>query len=110
MDGAGQRGSKCPCMDPVHAAVSAARMPHNLKPVNVITGKPYQAAISECDYVVERRPGSWFWKRWQVRPAKANGDYSAVFKGSHYDCLVVAQQLRCAVANGAWVALSPEYH
>lgn len=81
-----------------------------VKACPVLSSKGYQAAIRECDYVVERRPGSWFWKRWQVRPAKATGEYSAVFKGTHYDCLVVAQQLRCAVANGAWVALSPEYH
>jgi hypothetical protein len=76
----------------------------------VLNSAGYQAAIRECNYVVERRPGSWFWKRWQVRPATAHGEYSAVFKGTNYDCLVVQQQLHCARANGAWVALSPEYH
>lgn len=70
----------------------------------------YQAAVNAVDFVVERRPRSWFWKRWQVRPSQAHGEFSAVFKGSRYDCLVVQQQLHCARSNGAFIALSPEYH
>lgn len=73
---------------------------------SVLDSPAYRAAQHHLQYVVERS-GRWFWKRWQVRPHAATG---VLFAGTEYQCLVVQQQLQCARSNGAWVALSPEYH
>lgn len=73
----------------------------------VIVSPGYLATFHHLQYVVERRPGSWFWRRWQVRPHTATG---TLFAGTHYQCLVVQQQLGNAARNGAWVALNREYH
>lgn len=74
--------------------------------VSVLESPGYLAAQHHIQYVVERT-GRWFWKRWHVRPHTATG---TLFAGTHYQCLVVQQQLSCARSNGAWVALRPEYH
>jgi hypothetical protein len=75
--------------------------------VSVLESPAYQAVYHHIQYVVERRPGSWLWRRWQVRPHTATGE---LFSGSRNQCLRVRQQLNCARSNGAWVALRPEYH
>jgi hypothetical protein len=82
-------------------------MPYSNKAVGVLNSPAFSAAVKHTRYVVERRPGSWFWKRWIVRPAEATG---VVFAGTKYQCLSVQQSLHNAASNGAWVALSPEYH
>lgn len=79
----------------------------DLTAISIIDSAAFQAAQREVRYVVERRPGSWFWKRWQVRPHDATG---VLFSGTEYQCLSVQQSLHCAAGNGAWVALNPKYH
>ena len=56
-------------------------------------------------YVVERRRGSWFWKRWIVRPASATGE---LFSGTYWQCMRVQLALQQAAANGGYVASHPE--
>ena len=75
--------------------------------MSVLESPAYLAVHHHIQYVVERRPGSWFWRRWHVRPHTAEG---TIFAGTRYQCLRVRQQLLNASRNGAWVALRPEYH
>lgn len=75
--------------------------------IMVLQSPAFRAVIEHLQYTVERRPGSWIWRRWQVRPAKASG---VLFTGTEYQCLRVHQALITASRNGAWVALLPEYH
>lgn len=74
---------------------------------DAIDSPAFQAVIKQINYTVERRPGSWFWRRWQVRPTKAAG---VLFEGTEYQCLRVQQALTTASRDGAWVALLSEYH
>lgn len=74
---------------------------------DVLDSPGYRAVQRHISYVLERRPKSWFWKRWQVRPSGATG---VVFTGTWYQCAIVQQQMLNASRNGAWVALNPSYH
>lgn len=73
------------------------------KEIDPLEDPRYWAAHELIQYVVERRPKSWFWKRWQVRPEKATG---VLFEGGYYQCLRIQQYLHQAARNGAWVALT----
>lgn len=74
-----------------------------MKANEILESDGYLAVEELLDYTVERRPGSWFWKRWQVRPARATG---VIFTGGYWTCLRLRQDLITATRNGAWVALS----
>lgn len=67
----------------------------------------FKAVVDKIQHVVERRPDSWFWRRWQIRRTEATG---VLFTGTHHQCLRVEQALNLASRDSAWVALIPEYH
>mgnify|MGYP003407598265 CR=1 FL=1 len=71
---------------------------------SILENPAYWAAQEQVQFVVERRPKSWFFKRWQVRPKDATG---VIHAGTRYQCLNIHQYLNMARSNGAWVALSP---
>lgn len=73
---------------------------------NPLEDPRYWAAHEQIEYVVERRPKSWVWRRWQVRNKGATSEFSAIFAGTRNQCLRIQLHLHQAARNGAWVALT----